>query len=252
MYCKKIILLVLCFGLQNCVSTRKMTYFSNGQILEETQQIPMFETRIQVGDLLNIHVSSKEPQAAIPFNTFETPLVGNANPNLNLLPYLVNSEGRINFPILGDLKVVDLTTRALKEQLQESLALYVKDPLVNVRIQNFKVTVLGEVRNPGVFSVENETISILEALGRAGDLTIQGERTSVTLIRTEDNERKRISVDLTQQDLFDSPYYYLAQNDVLYVAPNKAKINSSVVGANTSIIFSSISSLVSIIAILIR
>lgn len=252
MYCKKIILLVLCFGLQNCVSTRKMTYFSNGQILEETQQIPMFETRIQVGDLLNIHVSSKEPQAAIPFNTFETPLVGDANPNLNLLPYLVNSEGRINFPILGDLKVVDLTTRALKEQLQESLALYVKDPLVNVRIQNFKVTVLGEVRNPGVFSVENETISILEALGRAGDLTIQGERTSVTLIRTEDNERKRISVDLTQQDLFDSPYYYLAQNDVLYVAPNKAKINSSVVGANTSIIFSSISSLVSIIAILIR
>ena len=252
MHYQKIVLLVLCFGIQSCVSSRKMKYFYNPDTAKSSVPSAVFETAIQVGDLLHIYVSSKDPETALPFNTFETPMAGNSNGNLNPLPYLVNKDGDINFPILGALKVLDKSTRELAAELEAALGRYVKDPLVNVRIQNFKVTVLGEVRNPGVFRVENETISILEALGRAGDLTIQGERTSVTLIRTEDNEQKRISVDLTQQNLFDSPYYYLAQNDVLYVAPNKAKINSSVVGANTSIIFSSISTLVSIIAILIR
>jgi polysaccharide export outer membrane protein len=252
MYCKKIVLLVLCFGIMSCVSSRKIKYFSNTDNEDVSVPSAVFETAIQVGDLLHIYVSSKDPETALPFNTFETPMAGNVNGNLDPLPYLVNKDGDVNFPILGSLKVLGKSTRELAAELEAALALYVKEPLVNVRIQNFKVTVLGEVKNPGVFRVENETISILEALGRAGDLTIQGERSTVTLIRTIGNERESIVVDLTKEDLFFSPYFFLAQNDVLYVAPNKAKINSSVVGANTSIIFSSISTLVSIIAILIR
>lgn len=252
MHYQKIVLLLLCLGIQSCVSSRKMEYFSNKNSTTAAVPSTAFETTVQVGDLLHIYVSSKDPETALPFNTFETPMAGNINGNLDPLPYLVNKKGDINFPILGSLKVLGKSTRELAVELQAALALYVKEPLVNVRIQNFKVTVLGEVKNPGVFRVDNETISILEALGRAGDLTIQGARTTVTLIRTVGNERKSIVLDLTQEDLFLSPYFFLAQNDVLYVAPNKAKINSSIVGANTSIIFSSISSLVSIIAILIR
>ena len=138
------------------------------------------------------------------------------------------------------------------ESLTEQLANYIKSPIVNIRITNFKITVLGEVLRPGSYSVPNERISIIEALGLAGDLTIQGKRNTVSLIREVQGERKFVTIDLTNKKLFDSPYYYLAQNDVIYVEPNKTKVNSSAVGSNAGLILSSISTLISLVAILTR
>ena len=143
----------------------------------------------------------------------------------------------------GKVKIEGLSTKEITNNLTNVLSDYIVKPIVNIRLTNFKVTVLGEVKNPGTFSVPNERMTIVEALGVAGDLTMQGKRKNVILVREEEGKRKFIPIDLTSKKLFASPYYYLAQNDVIYVESNKAKINSSVIGANTSIIFSSISTL---------
>jgi polysaccharide export outer membrane protein len=120
-----------------------------------------------------------------------------------------------------------------------------------VRLINFKVTVLGEVRNPGSYSIQNERVNIVEAIGMAGDLNIQAKRKSITLIREQNGKRMFVPIDLTKKDLFNSPYFYLAQNDIIYIEPNKTRINSSAVGSNTAVIISSLTLLVSITAILL-
>ncbi|MHB1147654.1 MAG: polysaccharide biosynthesis/export family protein, partial [Lutibacter sp.] len=150
------------------------------------------------------------------------------------------------------IKVEGFTTKEITNHVTETLAAYLKNPIVNIRLTNFKVTVLGEVQKPGTYPVPNERISILEAIGLAGDLTIQGKRKTVVLVREQNGKRTFIDIDLTSREILNSPYFYLAQNDVLIVEPNKSKINSSAVGANTGIILSSISFLISIVAIIIR
>lgn len=238
--------------LTSCVSKKKMVYFgkSKDAVINETLQ--NYEPTIQKGDFLNINVSAVDAEATIPFNLYETPIVGNLIQNARPMNHLVNANGEINYPVIGALKVAGSTTNELSASLNEKLSKYISNPIVNIRLMNFKVTVLGEVKMPGTYPVANERISILEAIGLAGDLTIQGNRKTVILIREQDGARVRIPIDLTDIKLFNSPYFYLAQNDVLYIEPNKSKINSSVVGKNTSIIFASISSLISIIAILTR
>ena len=136
--------------------------------------------------------------------------------------------------------------------MTQILADYIKNPIVNIRFTNFKVTVLGEVKNPGTYPVTSERLTVIEALGLAGDLTIQGKRTSVLLVREQAGKRNFIPLDLTSKALFNSPYYYMAQNDVLYVEPNKTKMNSSVVGSNTGVILSSVSILITLITLLTR
>ena len=241
-------ILTLSLLFSSCVSTEKMVYF---QPLEEgalaTDKLVQFEPTLGVGDLLTINVSALDPVAAVAFN-----LVEQSGTTTRALPYLVNAVGEVNFPVLGILKVAGLTTKQLTDQLELKLAEYIVKPVVNIRLTNFKVTVLGEVKKPGTYTVANERISIVEALGLAGDLTIQGERANVLLIRELNGKRITVPIDLTSVELFSSPYYYLAQNDVLYVKPNKAKINSSVIGANTGVIFSSISILISIVTLLTR
>ena len=239
--------------LSSCVSKKKMVYFGEMEGVSINEALQNYEPTIQKGDLLNINVSAIDAEAAIPFNLYETPIIkGSISGAATPLPYLVNADGAINFPVIGALKVAGFTTKELTSTLTTTLNDYIKNPIVNIRITNFKVTVLGEVKMPGTYAVANERISILEAIGLAGDLTIQGNRVALTIIREQNGKRVFISVDLTNKKLFNSPYFYLAQNDVIYIEPNKAKINSSVVGANTSIIFASISSLISIIAILTR
>jgi len=243
-------LIILTLGLlfSSCVSSKKMVYF---QPLEEgvlaNDSLMKFEPTLGVGDLLTINVSALDPEVAVAFN-----LVEQSGTTMRVLPYLVNAVGEVNFPVLGTLKVAGLTTKQLTDQLELQLTEYIVKPVVNIRLTNFKVTVLGEVKKPGTYTVANERISIIEALGLAGDLTIQGKRGNVLLIREEDGKRITVPIDLTSVELFSSSYYYLAQNDVLYIEPNKTKINSSVVGANTSVIFSSISILITIITLLTR
>ena len=232
-------------SLTSCVSSKKIVYFQE-EVGKSVASIPQkYEPLLEADDLLTITVAAINTEAAVPFNLFEG---AQSTP----IQYLVNSNGEIDFPVLGTLKVAGLTTKELSEQLKIRLKDYLKNPTVNIRLVNFKVTILGDVKAPGAYTIPSERITIIEALGLAGDLQIQGNRKSVTLIREKGGERTFVPIDLTSKKLFDSPYYFLAQNDVIYVEPNKVKINSSGVGANTSIIFSSISILITLITLFTR
>ena len=233
----------------SCKSSKKIVYFQETEGLTVKDSLVIFEPEIQVGDFLAINVSALDAEAALPFNLFETPVMVNTIANLVPITYLVNPDGIIFFPVIGELKVGGLTTKQLNIKLTKILESYIKSPIVNIRLTNFKVMVLGEVARPGSYSVQNERISIIEAIGLAGDLTIYGERKNVLLIREQNGIRMQIDVDLTNKQLFDSPYFYLSQNDVIYVQPNKTRVNSSAVGPNTSIILSGLSILISLLAI---
>ena len=234
----------------SCVSPKKMVYFQNMEVKEEIEVVKNFETKIQVGDILSINVSAVDGEAVLPFNLYDVPITQGAYGDP--LTYLVDIAGEINFPVLGTIKVSGSSTKELTKSLEGKLKDYIKNPTVNVRIENFKITVLGEVKNPGTFKIDNERISIIEALGLAGDLGIQANRNNILLVREINKERKFVSIDLTDKKLFASPYFYLAQNDVIYVEPNRTKINSSAIGANTGTIISSISILISVVALLLR
>jgi polysaccharide export outer membrane protein len=156
--------------------------------------------------------------------------------------YLVNSEGNVEFPVIGTIHLAGLTRTEAINLLKEKLASYIVNPTISLRILNFRITVLGEVKTPGTFTIPNERVTILEALGIAGDLLITGERHNVLVIRDEDGKRKEYRIDLTQESIFSSPVFYLQQNDVVYVEPNRAKRNSSVLNAsNTGVVISSLS-----------
>ena len=241
--------IVLMISMGSCVSKKEMVYLQDADGIDAIEAIVKVEPKIQQNDILSINVSAMDAEAALPFNLFEA---GNTTSVPKPITYLVNSDGEINFPVLGKIKVEGFTTKEITSHLAETLAVYIKNPIVNIRLTNFKVTVLGEVKAPGTYTVPNERISILEAIGMAGDLTIQGKRKTVVLIREQNGKRTFIDIDLTSREILNSPYFYLAQNDVLIVEPNKSKVNSSAVGANTGIILTSISFLISIVAILIR
>ena len=245
---KYLLLVWLTIIFTSCVSSKKMVYFQdNGNDLT-FENYEIFEPKIQIGDILSINVSAIDKGAAVPFNLYESISAADPEP----LTYIVDNEGEINFPVIGAVKVEGITTKLLTKKLTVTLAEYLAKPIVNIRLINFKIAVLGEVKTPGTYLIPNERVTIIEAISLAGDLTIHGKRKNVMLIREQAGKRAIIKLDLTDKKIFSSPYFYLAQNDVIYVEPNKTKLNSSAVGANAGIILSSISSLISIIAILTR
>lgn len=246
---KFLVATVLMISLGSCVAKKEMLYLQDEEGIAVVESIVKVEPKVQQNDILSINVSAMDAEAALPFNLFEA---GNTTSLPKPITYLVNSDGEINFPVLGKIKVEGFTTKEITNHLTETLAVYIKNPIVNIRLTNFKVTVLGEVKSPGTYPVPNERISILEAIGLAGDLTIQGKRKTVVLVREQNGKRTFVDIDLTNKEILNSPYFYMAQNDVLIVEPNKSKMNSSAVGANTSIILTSISFLISIVAIIIR
>jgi polysaccharide export outer membrane protein len=217
----------------SCTNTRKATYFS-GQQTGSFQPPAMPKPVIQNNDLLSITVSSLNPEASAIFNT-----PGGANNNTNnsvVTPtttaatgYLVDGEGNIQFPFLGTVKAAGMTKEDLKDKLTKTLVekKLLVDPIIAVRFLNFKVTVLGEVAHPTVVTVPSESITLLEALGLAGDLTIYAQRDNVLVIRDEDGKKLTHRLNLNSTELFSSPYYYLRSNDVVYVEPNKAKVAST-------------------------
>tara|TARA_R110002126_G_scaffold181187_1_gene329911 strand:+ start:5500 stop:6201 length:702 start_codon:yes stop_codon:yes gene_type:complete len=231
-----------------CVSSKKINYFQDIENQKITESFVNYQPTLQIGDIITINVSAKNAEAALPYNLFEAP----TSPNLSPVPYIVNADGEINFPALGQIKVAKLTTIELTDYLTKRLLPYLKDPVVNVRLINFSVSVLGEVKKPGSFRVSNERISIIEAISLAGDLTIYGDRQNIVLIREKDGKRTFKTIDLTNKDLFNAPHYYLSQNDAIFVPSNQTKVNSASVGPNTSVIISSISILVTLLAILAR
>ena len=201
----------------SCVQARQATYFNNLRDSTILTTVENLDPVIQRNDLLEITVSSANPEASKVF----------ASPGPN--GYLVNQDGAIQFPVLGTLKVAGLSKKDLKMKLQKSLLdnKLLIDPLVDIRYINFRVTVIGEVAHPTVITVSSEKISLLEAIGMAGDLTIHAKRKQVLVLREGPGTRTAKRLDLTSTDLFTSPYYYLQTNDVVYVEPDKAKIAGS-------------------------
>ena len=238
-----LLLWTLCIFSLSCVDTRKFVYFNNIQDTTLRGTDPHFESVIQKNDLLSINVSSLNPQASSIFNlpaqagTSSTLSTSAAGANGAIMPtgtaqtlgYLVAADGTIKFPVLGTIHAEGLSKKQLEKLLADSLAgqKLLVDPIVTVRFLNFRVTVLGEVARPTTINVSNEKISILEALGLAGDLTIYGKRDNVLLIREEGESKIIRRVDLNSDKILSSPYYYLKTNDVVYVEPNKSKIAST-------------------------
>ena len=235
--------------LTSCASKKGIVYFQDVEGIQVNDTLLNFEPRIQVGDLLLINVSAIDGEAAIPFNLYEAPMIGTAASSVKPLTYLVDAGGHIQFPVIGQLKVVGSTTMELTEKLKTIIEDYIKNPIINIRMTNFRVTVLGQVKAPGTYLVPNERITIVEAIGLAGDLEIHGKRKNVMLIREQNGKRMFVNIDLTNKELFSSPYFFLSQNDVIYVEPNKVQVNASAVGANTGVIISVTSIILSLISI---
>lgn len=253
--CKYTYFLLIVIALHACKSPKEIVYFrDNGQTDTEIKS-NYYDLKIAPDDLLSITVSAMDLDAVRPFNL---PIIslnntdGRATGQPVLQTYLVSRVGKINFPVLGQLDVAGMSRSDLEKDLAERLKKHVIDPIVTVRITNFKVTVLGEVARPGSFTIPNERISLPEALGLAGDMTIQGKRQNVSVIREENGNPKQYFVDMTNKETFNSPVYFLKQNDIVYVEPNNTKIKSSSVGSNTTIWLSIVSTLITLIAVITR
>lgn len=259
---KKIFLfLLVATALGSCTSYKHVPYMQDIETVNNsTQNLPLYDARIMPKDLLSITVNTSDPKAASPFNlTVQTP-INAALTNIttttspSLQQYLVNNEGEIDFPVIGRLKVGGLTKNEAEDLIREQLKPYLKEtPIVTVRMANYKIAVLGEVARPGSFTVSNEKVNVLEALAMAGDMTVYGLRTNVKLIREDaDGKRSIHELDLTKSDLVLSPYYYLKQNDILYVTPNQTKARSSDIGTTTTTWISATSIMVSIASLIVN
>lgn len=213
----------------SCGNTRRAIYFNNQAEGVFNNSNPVLQQTINANDILSINVSSLNPEASQIFNN-PAGSVGSAagNTGKNASGYLVEQDGSIQFPILGKIQVAGLTKSELTEFLRKTLEdkKLLIDPIVSINFLNFRVTVLGEVLHPMVVNVPNEKISLLEAIGMAGDLTIYAKRDNVLLIREEQGKRILKRINLNTGDIFNSPYYYLKTNDIIYAEPNNTKVFS--------------------------
>ncbi|CAN5409582.1 polysaccharide biosynthesis/export family protein [soil metagenome] len=239
-----LIVTILTICLPACRNIKEVTYFQQTDTTKADSKVvyPNFnkdrtknhmqpyEGKIQSNDILSIFVWSLSPEASSFFNTSspsERSGQGDVYTTRNNVGYLVDTDGNIELPLIGKVMVAGLTTVAAKDTLTRRLEKYLQSPSVRIYFENFRVTILGEVYRPGVYTVTNEKISIPEALGLAGDLNIYGDRKEILLIREEDGVKSYIKVDLTKRDLFNSSYYYLRSNDVLYISPVKGRVAQS-------------------------
>ncbi|MCK0147038.1 polysaccharide biosynthesis/export family protein [Arenibacter sp. F26102] len=211
--------------LSSCASKKEVVYFQNASNFETLVDKNSFTPKFKVDDLVSINVSTLDNQASVPFNLFTGVSEGGIRPEK--VDYLIDQDGNINFPVIGKLKISGLSPEEVRLLLTEKLKDYLKDPIINIRLVNFTVTILGEVQRPGTYPVSGERITILEALGFAGDLTIKGIRKNVMVIRDFDGTKVYTRIDLTQKEAMNSPVYYLTQNDVVYVEPNQSAVTSS-------------------------
>jgi polysaccharide biosynthesis/export protein len=217
---RNLTLILLALIVITSCSKRNIVYFSDlpSQSYFNSNVVVNAEPKIQEGDVLNIRVNSLSVESNAIFNGGNTNTV-----NTDINGYMVDKSGFINFPIVGRVKLDGLTTEQARERMAKEVGKYVKDPIVNLRVSNFKVTVIGEVARPASFTVPNEKINLLEALGMAGDMTVYGKRENVLIIRERDGQRTMARVNLNSKDVMNSPYFYLQQNDVVYVEPISEK-----------------------------
>lgn len=238
----------------SCASRKELVYFQP----DSTQLRTSYELnapKLQPGDILAISITADDIRATQPFNQISTYQGSNGtvqSTNPFIPTYAIDSNGEVDFPKLGKIKLAGKTRTQAMDYLRKEIGRYIIDPGVSMEIRNFRVTVLGEVKLPGTFSINNDRITLLEALGLAGDLTINGVRQSVLVIREENGKKQEYRVDLTKRSALDSPVYYLSQNDVVYVEPNGARIQSSRYTQNTSVFVSIAGVIISVISVLTR
>jgi polysaccharide export outer membrane protein len=241
-----IVFLIICFS--SCVSNKKIAYFQFDEIDQENIS-NVYKTVFKADDLLQITIASDDLEAVKPFNLSSAA----TNADGGQLSYLIDSNGKIDFPVLGKLKIGGLsreeTIRMLKSRLIPD---YLKEATINIRISNFRITVQGDVRMPGTYNIPNERVTILDAIGLAGDLNISGKRDNVLVIREEGNFKKEYRVNLLSKKTYTSPVFYLQQNDIVYVEHNYAKIQSASSNTNTSLFISIAGTLIAIITLIIR
>lgn len=218
-----VILLFVVMGFTNCNSSRQVAYFQDVPdttgVMMRVRNAEFVEPVIHKGDILNIEVTTIDPQLGGNITQKET--AENESKNKQISGYMVDKNGIIEVPILGKLKIEGMTTMEVKEAVRKSAMKYYKDPMVNVRIANFYITVLGEVRAPGRYVANSEKVSILDAIGMAGDLTLGGKRGNVMIIREENGESVFTRVSMNETELLSSKYYYLQSGDKIVVEPLK-------------------------------
>ena len=242
--------------LLSCTSQRRVAYFRDVDVSSAAHinqaMSEIHEARIAVGDMLSIVVSGLDPVTVAPFNL---PLVSHEAPGSErvqhmtmLQAYVVDINGDIMFPVVGAIHLAGLTRMQAVERIKQKLEPHLKNIVVTIRFLNFRVSVLGEVARPGVFVVNNERITILEALALAGDMTIFGRRHNVLIIRENQGELEFARLNLNSDEIFTSPFFFLQQNDVIYVEPNNAR---AIAGLNLPIYLSAITTLVSVVGVIL-
>ena len=225
---RKILLLATIILVTSCASKRDIIYFQNIDDLNETEISQSFEPVIEANDILYITISSLNPEVLLPFVKAPNPAnTGSNNFNPGLQGYLVNVDGNINLNVIGEIQVAKKTRGQAIQTIKNALQKYVTDVVVDVRIMNFEVTVLGAVNAPGKFAIKDERISIPEALALAGDLTEYGQRNEIVIVREVEGVRKTTRIDIRNADFFESEFYFLKQNDLVYVLPSVVGVKQS-------------------------
>lgn len=251
---KRYFLLIFVVQFVSCVSKKNIIPFQYDRInLEEVDN--NFSTVFKADDLLQIIITARDIESVRPFNLFGTNFTVAGAPigQPQLQNYLVDSNGFIDFPILGRIKVIGKSKEELIKIIKDKIEPdYVKNPTINIFITNFRITVTGDVARPGVFNIPNERITILEAIGMAGDLNITARRDNIKVIREVDGKKKIYEANLLTKNIFTSPVYYLQQNDVIFVEPNNAKSQTAAYNPNTGLFLSLTSIIIAALNLIIR
>ena len=255
-----IVVLTIVVLLGSCSSGKDVPYFQNIDEISLAGSKGLYDAKIMPKDMLTITVSTTDPAAAAPFNLAVGNTVGASgqlsNGGGNLQGYLVDNDGNINFPVIGHMHVQGMTKSQCQDMIREKLLPYMaatENPIVTVRMSSYRVTVTGEVNRPGVIPVSTEKMSIVEALAQAGDLTVYGKRDNIMLIREDETgQKKMVRLNMNDANLINSPYYYLQQNDIIYVQPNSVKSKNAGIGPSTTLWFSFIGIVTSISSLLVN
>ena len=251
---KGLLIIIITGFISSCASKKEIILFND--ITEVAESNIMYALpKIQINDILDVKITSINPETSVPYNTSNGSSATISNIEImKLLGYLVTSEGKISLPILGEIVVSGKTTSELEKNIIAILENngHLKNPKVSVRILNSKVTILGEVKSPGTFNYTEQSITLPQAIGYAGDVTIEANRKEVWLIREDAGKRKYHKIDLTKSDWFNSPYYNIKQNDIIYVYPNNVKVKSAGFIGTTSAFLSVFSILLTTFVLLTR
>ena len=235
-----------------CGSSKEVAYWQNIDSISLAASKGLYDAKIMPKDELTILVQTTDPVTSEPFNLRSTGQTSNKD---QITGYLVDNDGMINFPIVGKIHVAGLTKTECEDLIKSKIQPYLartENPLVSVRTSSYRITVIGEVNRPGVIPVATEKISLIEALAEAGDMTIYGKRDNVLLVREDKSgEKHKVRLNMNDANIINSPYYYLQQNDIIYVEPHKVKARNTFFGSNTSIFYSVIGITTSLVSLLI-